>query len=66
MRSTFVVTGQITSQPLRLAISVTIFDSGTFSQLPLRMVLPLPRMSLALPRMVSSSGGPETCTSSTV
>ncbi|MNN02981.1 hypothetical protein D3C81_1156530 [compost metagenome] len=66
MRSTLVSTGQDTSQPLRLAISPTICDSGTFSQLPLRTVLPLPRMSLALPRMTMVSGGPLSSTSSTV
>ena len=38
----------------------------TPSQLPLRVVLPLPRMSLAFPRITSVSGGPDNSTSSTV
>lgn len=37
----------------------------TFSQLPVRVVLPDPRMSLALPRITMVSGGPDASTSST-
>ncbi|MNC43436.1 hypothetical protein D3C75_922960 [compost metagenome] len=66
MRGTRVSTGHDGCQPLRAATSPTICARLTSSQLPLRVVLPLPRMSLALPLITSVSGGPETATSSTV
>ncbi|MOA35118.1 hypothetical protein D3C78_1565430 [compost metagenome] len=65
-RGTLVCTVHPACQPLRAATSLMILASGTSSQLPLRVVLPLPRMSLALPLITSVSGGPDTATSSTV
>ncbi|MNC55540.1 hypothetical protein D3C75_1050760 [compost metagenome] len=66
MRSTVVMTGQEGVQPLRAAMSPTMDARLTPSQLPLRVVLPLPRISLALPLMTKVSGGPDIVTSSTV